>query len=155
MAKAEEKPGQGGTEATAELRLWSLDQRGHLESKAVLGISATKVLSLYSSSLPLNQICLYVCPLTFLLTIQWFLPIFSSTNSRKGITLAYQIIILYVWTIFFLPCHVRGQWSSYSIFPRPFSANDNWWDSPQGGCSNDRLSKGNLWYSSNGSSMSI
>lgn len=124
MAKVQENPGKAkdpgprGAEVTAKLRLWSLDQGGHLECKTALGISVTKILSLYSSSLPLNQICLSICPLAFLLTSQCFLPIFSSTNSRKGITLAYQIIIIYIWTIFVLPCHVRDH---YYIFPRPFS----------------------------------
>lgn len=75
MAKAQENPGkakdpgQGGEEATAELRLWSLDQGGHLEFKVALATLAAKVLSSYSSSPPLNQICLRVCPFTFLLTI--------------------------------------------------------------------------------------
>lgn len=105
---------------------------GHKSSEFILELSTIK------SDLSL---CLSTY---FSLNNSMISPHISSTNSRKGITLAYQIIILYVWIIFFLPCHVRGQWSSYSIFARPFSAKDNWWDNPQGGCSDDRLSKGNL-----------
>lgn len=113
-----QRPRPKRSRSHSKTKALELGQGGHLECKIALGISAAKILSLYSSSLPLNQICLSICPLAFLLTSQCFLPIFSSTNSRKGITLAYQIIIIYIWTIFVLPCHVRDH---YYIFPRPFS----------------------------------
>lgn len=73
--------------------------------------SSEFILKLFTlkSNLPL-------CPLNFILTIWGLLPIFSSTNSKKGITLAYQIILIYIWQYFsYHAIHVRGRWSSYSI----------------------------------------